>query len=95
MNDEKPRRGTPEFDEWIMQLAIKRAEEIYNTEVPEELLEKIGSGRMTAPLKANELDFEKTLAEDIAMDKAMNKAMEKQQKSSHLKVVSTNKTLKN
>ncbi len=79
MSGKRPDPGTPEFEQWILDRAKKRAEELYNSEVPEELAEKVGSGIMTKPVGSEDLVNEKTFSEDIKVDKEI--------KRSHLKVL--------
>lgn len=79
MSDERPEPGTPEFEQWILERAKKRAEELYKSEVPEELAEKVGSGIMTDTVCSDDLKNEKTFSEDIKIDKEI--------KRSHLKVL--------
>lgn len=68
MHIEKPPAGTPEFDEWLLEKLRKRAEELFNADIPEEL-QDVGIGRSVGPEKASDLMPEKTVAEDIAIDK--------------------------
>jgi len=77
-NECRPIEGTPEFDTWILERAKKRAKELFNTEIPEEL-QDVGKGLIAGPEKFSDLMPEKTIAEDIAIDK--------EERRSKLKVV--------
>lgn len=68
MHIEKPPVGTPEFDEWLLEKLRKRAEELFNADIPEECHD-VGVGRSVGPEKASDLMPEKTVAEDISIDK--------------------------
>ncbi len=68
MCNDKPPLGTPEFDEWLQKKLKKRADELFNADIPEELHD-VGIGRSVGPEKASDLMPEKTVAEDIAIDK--------------------------
>lgn len=76
MSDDKPQRGTPEFEAWLRDKLKQRADELFNADIPEELHD-VGIGRSVGPEKADDLSLEKTIAEDIAIDK--------EQKRRHLK----------
>lgn len=84
MNDKRPKPGTPEFEEWLLKRAKKRAHELYNADIPEELADKVGSGIMTGPVHSDDLKPEKTSAEDIEIDKEIQR--------SHLKEVPRKKS---
>lgn len=68
MGNNKPPLGTPEFDDWLLKKLEKRADELFNADIPEEL-QDAGTGRSVGPKKVNDLMPEKTVAEDIAIDK--------------------------
>lgn len=75
---DRPEPGTPEFEAWLLARAQKWSDELFTTEIPEELAD-VGSGLIAGPRSWEELMPEKTIAEDIAIDKA--------HKRKHLKVV--------
>ncbi|CCO46325.1 hypothetical protein VIBNISOn1_1740002 [Vibrio nigripulchritudo SOn1] len=66
-NDDRPLEGTSEFDEWALERAKRRAEEIFGTEVPEDLHD-IGIGIIAGPKNAKDIMPEKSISEDIAID---------------------------
>lgn len=75
---DRPEPGTPEFEAWLLKRAQKWSDELFTTEIPEELAD-VGSGLIAGPRSWEGLMPEKTIAEDIAIDKA--------HKRKHLKVV--------
>ncbi|MGY5774462.1 hypothetical protein ACXHP8_22530 [Vibrio antiquarius] len=66
---DRPLEGTKEFEEWVLERARKRAEALFNTEIPEDLHE-VGRGIIAGPQKPEDIMPEKTISEDIAIDKA-------------------------
>lgn len=75
---ERPEPGTPEFEEWLNERAKQRSKEIFEKEIPEELVD-VGKGFIAGPKKSSDIMPEVTIAEDIEI--------EKEQKKSHLKLV--------
>ncbi|MCG3723997.1 hypothetical protein EXA23_16690 [Vibrio cincinnatiensis] len=65
---DRPLEGTKEFDEWVLERARKRAEDLFNTEIPEDLHD-VGRGMIAGPEKVEDIMPEKTISEDIAIDK--------------------------
>ncbi|GAB58274.1 hypothetical protein [Rheinheimera nanhaiensis] len=78
MTESRPEPGTPEFEQWLLDRAKKRADRIFTVEIPEDLAH-VDSGIMAGPGSWKDIMPEKTIAEDIAIDKA--------HKRKHLKVV--------
>ena len=74
----RPSPDSPEFEQWLLDRAKKRAERIFTVEIPEELAD-VGSGLIAGPRSWEDVMPEKTIAEDIAIDKA--------HKRKHLRVV--------
>ena len=48
MTENKLKPGTPEFEAWLLDRATKRAEKLFNTEIPEALAD-VSSGLIACP----------------------------------------------
>jgi hypothetical protein len=77
-NKNRPKPGTPEFEKWINARAKQRAEDIFNKDISEELVD-VGKGLIAGPKNLEDIMPEKSITEDIAIDK--------EQLSKHLKCV--------
>ncbi len=64
----RPERGTPEFDEWLLQSSREFAERLFRDPPPPELVEA-ESGIIAGPRQMSELLPETTIAEDLAIDR--------------------------
>lgn len=65
----RPSPDSPEFEQWLLDRAKARAEKLFNTEIPDDLM-YVDSGIMVGPSNWEDVMPEKTIAEDIAIDKA-------------------------
>ncbi|CCN47490.1 hypothetical protein MADA3029_1070169 [Vibrio nigripulchritudo MADA3029] len=79
MSNSRPPEGTPELDEWLLQRARKRFEELEKVDVPEHLAEAVGQGKIAGPKNAEDVMPEKSISIDIEI--------EKDEKSNKFKVV--------
>ena len=68
MSTDKPKLGTPEFDEWLANKAKKWSEDLFSKDMPSELA-NLECGLIAGPKKIEDIMPEKTIAEDIAIDK--------------------------
>lgn len=70
MSDNKTPKETPELDDWILESARKRWEELSNVEIPDDLAEAVGQGRIVGPEKAEDLTLERSIEIDNAIEEA-------------------------
>jgi len=74
----RPSPDSPEFEVWLLAKAQKWFDELFTTEIPEELAD-VGCSLIAGPRSWEGIMPEKTIAEDIAINKT--------HKRKHLKVV--------
>lgn len=68
MSTSRPPRGTPEFDLWLLEMALRDAERLFRDPLSPELVEA-ESGIIAGPRQMGDLLPEKTIAEDLAIDR--------------------------
>ena len=66
--EQKPKPGTPEFDEWLKKKAISWSNELFSNTKPDEIAD-LEQGVIAGPKNIEDVLPEKTIPEDIKIDK--------------------------